>query len=190
MSHLPADAHAVVTALKMEPHPEGGWYRRWYESKEMWTAPAVADDAGPEAWTPGSVRFCGTAIQYLLTAGNKSSLHQLKSDELWFWHAGGPLTVVVLGAEGPQETVVGPNTDAGQAYVHTVRGGQYFGAYLPDGCAWSLVSCVVVPGFDFADWRMLSKSDLTARFPSCSGIIERLAAAESELAAPVPSPAR
>ena len=76
-----------------------------------------------------------------------------------------PLVVVELLRDGAgvlqlQRTGIGPDVSAGQVLVHSVAGGSLFGAYAPRDSAWALVSCVVTPGFDFADWQMQDAATL------------------------------
>src|ERR1700735_3953284 len=69
--------------LDLSPHPEGGWFR------ETWRAARESVPAG----YPGP-RAAATGIYFLLTPGEESAWHRVRSDEVWLWHAGGPLTLV------------------------------------------------------------------------------------------------
>ncbi len=125
-----ADAAAVVAALGLAPHPEGGWYR------ETWRAAAAAGE-----------RSAGTAIIFLLDAGQTSHWHRVDATELWLFHAGAPLTLRLASGEirlGPD-----PLADRQQAIVPP---GAWQAATAGDG--WTLVGCVVVPGFDFAGFEL------------------------------------
>lgn len=175
----------VVKHYGMIPHPEGGWFVQWYASPVM-----LSKDLPSDNYAPGSVRYCSTAILYMCLVGGRSALHKISADEMWMWHSGCPLTVVELipperpGADaGVKKTKLGPDFAAGQTFVHTVKAGTYFGAYctpddLPGSSAlYSLVTCVVSPGFDYRDWAMQGESALRAAFPGpiAEGEIERLA---------------
>lgn len=138
----------TAEVLDLLPHPEGGWYR------QTWAA-------GPEfapAGYPGP-RRAATAIYFLLPPGGESRWHLVRSDELWLWHAGGPLTLLLGGtgarpAQPPQPVTLGPDTASGQHPQYLVPGGCWQAA-RPAGAAEVLVSCVVAPGFDFADFTVL-----------------------------------
>jgi hypothetical protein len=136
----------LVERLGLVAHPEGGWYR------ETWRAPAEFTPPG----YPGP-RAAATAIHFLLHPGERSRWHVVRSDELWLWHQGGPL-ILRLGGTGnrPQETVdelvLGPVGAPGAAPMRRVPGGTWQSALPTTEPA--LVSCVVSPGFDFADFRM------------------------------------
>ena len=91
------------------------------------------------------------AIYFLLCPGERSAWHVVRSDELWLWHAGGPLTLRLGGSgaapdEGAAITLGGDVAD-GQQPQAMVPGGTWQSA-LPAGRAPALVSCVVSPGFD------------------------------------------
>lgn len=133
--------------LDLDPHPEGGWYR------ETWRSDIALH---PEGY-PGP-RPAATAIYFLLDAGEESRWHQVRSDEIWLWHSGGPLTLRLGGAgDVPDEIAaveftLGPDVAAGHSPQLVVPGGVWQAA-VPAQAEAVLVSCVVAPGFDFADFR-------------------------------------
>jgi len=130
-------AAAIIAWLALAPHPEGGWYR------ETWR-----DDAGPDG------RHRGTAILFLLEAGQRSHWHRVDAAELWFWHAGTPLWLGLAASDaGPvSATALGPDVLSGQSPQALVPAGHWQSAEARDG--WTLVSCTVVPGFDFAGFEL------------------------------------
>lgn len=151
---------SLVARLGLTPHPEGGFYKETYRSAET---------------IPGRERSACTAIFYLLPAGAFSALHRIKSDELWFFHAGGPLVVAELAPDGStRETTLGTGLSEGQTPQHRVPAGRWFGAYPAPGTEWTLVSCTVSPGFDFADFELGRRGELLAAFPSARALVERL----------------
>ncbi len=130
------EARAIIERLGLAAHPEGGWYR------ETWRAPAVQDGRSP-----------GTAILFLLEAGQRSHWHRVDADELWLWHAGSPLQLLIEGTDGVvTRTTLGSEVLAGQAPQARVPAGAWQATEAPHG--WGLVSCVVVPGFDFAGFEL------------------------------------
>jgi predicted cupin superfamily sugar epimerase len=138
-----ADAAALIDRLRLEPHPEGGFYREVHRS----AATVAPGDGRPQ-------RAAITAIYYLLVAGTHSRWHRVRSDELWCFHAGDPLELFVApdSLSDVATTVLGPLDSPGQL-VCAVPGGHWQAA-RPVG-RHALVSCVVGPGFDFADFEML-----------------------------------
>ncbi|MBW8486215.1 cupin domain-containing protein, partial [Actinomadura parmotrematis] len=138
---------ATAELLDLLPHPEGGWYR------ETWRAGPASTPAG----YPGE-RAAATGIYFLLPPGEESIWHAVRSDEVWLWHAGGPLTLL-LGGDGDRPdtadaVALGPDLAAGQVPQQVVPAGHWQAA-RPAGDREVLVSCVVAPGFDFADFRAL-----------------------------------
>jgi hypothetical protein len=137
----------LAEQLDLAPHPEGGWYR------ETWRSPV---SLRPEGY--GGQRSAATAIYFLLQPGERSRWHVVRSDELWLWHGGGPVALQLGGAGGEPATgtdiVLGADLAAGQQPQAVVPGGVWQRA-APADEAPALVSCVVVPGFDCADFRAL-----------------------------------
>jgi predicted cupin superfamily sugar epimerase len=129
--------------LDLQPHPEGGWYAETYRHPD--TTETVA-----------GLRSLATAIYFLLLPGESSAWHRVASDELWFHHRGGPLRLWLGGAgEGPgdaTEHVLGSDLAAGQRPQQLVPAGHWQAARPVDDAV--LVSCVVVPGFDFTDFTL------------------------------------
>lgn len=140
------DRPALAAALDLQPHPEGGWYR------ETWAAPDTVD------LPDGRSRRTATLIWFLLPAGESSAWHRVASDEVWLAHTG-RVRLEYGGAEAVPETV-GPT---GVVVVGTdVAAGEVGQAVVPAG-VWqrtqpseedALVSCLVSPGFDFADFEL------------------------------------
>ena len=129
------DAADLIARLDLSPHPEGGWYR------QTW----VADNPG---------RPTGTAILFLLQAHEISHWHKVDATEIWFHHTGAPLTLLrAADAVGPATaTVLGPDVLNGQVAQAIVPANQWQSAQSQG--AWSLVSCTVSPGFDFAGFTL------------------------------------
>lgn len=130
-------AQDLIAELGLAPHPEGGWFR------ETWRA----------EWAPGT-RAAGTAILFLLEAGQRSHWHRVDGDELWLWHDGHPLELRIAATESSQPATIrlGPGVLDGDRPQCLVPSGQWQATEAPHG--WALVSCVVVPGFEFARFEL------------------------------------
>ena len=148
MSELPGWAEN----LDLAPHPEGGWYRETWRSDLTLGQPALP----PEYTGP---RSAGTAILFLLMPGQQSAWHTVRSAELWFHHRGSPLLLEV-GAEqdGATTHLLGSDVTAGEQPQFVVPPGHWQRA-VPRDAEPALVSCVVVPGFDFADFALGAPTD-------------------------------
>lgn len=132
----------LALRLGMEPHPEGGWFAR------TWTAT-------PTVPTPNGPRPTATLIHFLLPAGEVSAWHRVSSDEVWLWHGPGSLALQ-LGCASDEPDETGPVLRLGDGPDEA------FQALVPAG-VWQrtlpgendvLVSCLVSPGFDYADWEL------------------------------------
>ncbi len=135
-------ADALIEQLELTAHPEGGWYR------ETWRSDAVV----------ASGRAAGTAIIFLLKANEASHWHRVDAEELWIWQGGDPLELgLATGDEGPVETLtLGTDIAQGQVLQGLVPTGAWQAAKPAAGGAtgYCLVSCVVVPGFEFTGFEL------------------------------------
>ena len=158
----------LIALFKLEPHPEGGFFRETYRSEEC-----VAAAGLPGRF--GAARSFSTAIYYLLPGGVKSHIHRIRSDELWHFYLGGPLELIQISPDGAvKETVMGHEIESGQQVQCIVPAGWWFGAIPKPGSDYSFVGCTVAPGFDFADFEMGDRARLINMFPAASVEIERL----------------
>jgi uncharacterized protein len=142
-----AAAQQLIQALDLQAHPEGGFYRETWRSSL-----SIPQSALPQAYD--GARSAGTAILFLLPTGHSSRWHRVKSAELWFHQSGDPLELSIaesiesappalhLGSNNCFQAVVPPHWwQKAKPVVGTV--------------GYSLVACVVVPGFDFADFELI-----------------------------------
>ncbi len=157
-----------INQLSLLPHPEGGHYQEVYRSEG--TIPA---DALPAKY--GGARSFATSIYFMLQAGEVSHFHRIQSDELWYFHAGSALTVSVIYPDGKlEELQVGPNVEKGETLQAIVPAGTIFGSSVNTPDAYSLVGCMVAPGFDFADFELFTTSQLLAEYPQHEAVIRKL----------------
>lgn len=165
-SHPPTAAE-LITHLKLVRHPEGGWFRESYRSDE--SVPGVAL---PERF--GGSRAFSTAIYFLLESGDISAMHRIKSDEIWHFYAGSTLLIhTILPGGSYQLHRLGGDLAAGDQYQVVVPAGHWFGAE-PAGEGFTLAGCTVSPGFDFADFEMADRRDLSGIYPEHTELIGRL----------------
>jgi len=133
------EADALIAALDLSPHPEGGWYRQTF-----------ADAAGPDG------RARSTAILFVLKAGEVSRWHRVDAVEIWHWHGGGaielsiaepgqPRTVLRLGGD-----VAAGETPQGIVPAHAWQMARPLGDY-------GLVGCTVTPGFRFEGFELAAE---------------------------------
>ena len=158
----------MAVSLGLEPHPEGGYYLETYRAAQT-------------LQTPRGERPASTAIVFLVTAESVSRLHRLTSDELWVYQGGLPLEILTIAPDGAlQRRVLGDLEGEGLLPQALVPAGSWQGArlaggpHLPARYAWALVSCVVSPGFDFADFEVGERAALLAEYPQHGEIIDQL----------------
>ncbi len=161
------NAEYWIEKLKLEAHPEGGYFRQTYKSDLLIERGALPGFAG--------ARAASTAIYFLLEGKNFSAYHRLRSDEVWHFYAGSPLVVHVIEPAGSySSTLLGSDPEAGQTFQAVVRAGCWFASHVADWESWALVGCTVAPGFEFADFEMGKREELSAQYPQHREIIERL----------------
>ena len=129
--------HAVIASLGMRPHPEGGWF------VETWRASA-----------PAGERPSGSAILYLLAAGDRSHWHRVDAAEVWQWSGGEALELRVWAEGDPTVTVhrLGPAITGADVAQAVVPAGAWQSAE-PLG-AWTLVGCIVTPAFEYTGFEL------------------------------------
>ncbi|CCW65346.1 unnamed protein product [Phytomonas sp. EM1] len=213
------DAQYWISHLKLQPHPEGGFFREVSVSNYI-----VANQHNKH-------RFAYTTIYFMITGKSPSHFHRLCSDEMWAWHAGDPLEVHVIyqneddddlitlqegntavevpkldpehmpantsfipphvqgrreacAKEGSNDAYrryrcvkIGPRVERGECLQYTVPAGAIFGSVLAPGgeAGYSLLSCVVSPGFDYRDFELFTQEQLMVLCPQHEEIIRKLA---------------
>jgi predicted cupin superfamily sugar epimerase len=163
---LVADAGALITALDLEPHTEGGFYRRTFQSDRH---AVIETDNGP--------RYLMTSIYYLLT--NESPIghfHLNQSDIVHYYHLGDAIQYSLIFPDGTLKTVMmGNDIIAGQKLQLHVPGGVWKASRLMDGLSgYGLISEAVSPGFDYADMALGDRRELSEQFPEHSQLIGAL----------------
>lgn len=136
-------AAELIQLLALQPHPEGGHYRRVFCSEETLTRP------------DGTTRPALTSIHFLLAEGEVSRWHRVLSDEAWHFHEGSPLELFLMPPEGGpvSRLLLGP-ADGETSPLRVVPAGWWQAARGLGG--FTLAGCSVGPGFDFADFTLLA----------------------------------
>jgi len=156
-------AAELIQKLGLKPHPEGGFYAETFRAAPL---PLELPERG--------VRAASTAIYFLLEAGNFSAFHSVSSDEVWHHYLGDPVELHMLDdTRGHTAIRLGSALLAGETPQFVVPAGVLQAARLPAG-SFALCGCTVAPGFDFADFSMPPRAELTRRFPAARSIVEAL----------------
>ncbi len=130
-------AETLIRTLQLSPHPEGGWYREIFRS---------ARTVQPMDGRPARAGL--TSIDFLLTRGQQSAWHRVRSDEAWHWLEGGPLRLWLLP---PSLGELGEVTLHAAGERRHVVPADWWQAAEPLG-DFAYVGASVGPGFDFADF--------------------------------------
>ncbi len=149
----------LINELGLQAHPEGGYYKETYRAAQT---------------LEGKDRQLLTSIYFLLTSENVSKFHRIKSDELWYFHAGSPLIVHTLSERGHEQHHLGLDLSKGQQPFLWIPKDTIFGSTILNDEGYALVSCAVAPGFDFRDFELFTAEQLLLKFAAHSEIIERL----------------
>lgn len=155
-------ADYFIQKLDMTPHIEGGYYKECLLS----TDPVQKEDI--------SSKTLWSSIYFLLQTGEVSHFHRLKSDEIWYFHSGMPLTIYMISPEG--ELIckqLGLNISKGESPQVLVPKGYIFGSALNED-GYSLVGCMVAPSFSYEDFELFERTELLEHYPQHEDVIKKL----------------
>lgn len=150
------DVQRLITDFRLQPHPEGGWYRETYRSAERVTT------------SRGTTRSAATSIYFLLAYGAFSAFHKLASDETWHFYRGDPVTLELIEPSGTHRRCV---LGEGNELQYTIPAGVHFAAHVDAVDGFALLGCDVAPGFEFADFHLTTRSMLAAAYPQFGPLI-------------------
>ncbi len=161
-------AQDYIQKLGLLPHPEGGFFKEIYRADGIISQPNL-----PMRYSGG--RSYSTSIFYLLEGNDFSSLHRLDSDEQWFHIDGAALTIHSIAPDGTYtKHPIGKDLTNGEVPYAVVKQGCWFGGTVDNKDSFSLVGCVVAPGFDFDDFELANRTVLEQIFPQHQALIRRL----------------
>jgi len=158
-----------IQHLNLQPHPEGGFYKETYRSSIE-----IDQKILPFGYSGG--RKLTTSIYYLLRSGEISRLHRLKSDELWYYHFGSSLRIVMIDQDGKKHSkILGAKLQKAEQLQVLIPAGTIFGAEVIERNSFGLIGCMVSPGFEFDDFEICVKDELLQVFPRHSEVIMKFA---------------
>ena len=160
------DAHYWIEKLNLQQHPEGGFFAETYRSRER-----LHESKLPDRYD--SSRVFSTSIYFLLTTDSVSNFHRLNSDEIWHFHTGGSAKVHFIDKAGNHTAHwVGADFEAGQRFQLTIPKGTWFAAEVMEG-EFILLGCTVAPGFEFEDFELADRTELSSVYPQHLTLIEQ-----------------
>lgn len=151
-------AEKLINLLNLKPLPEeGGFYRETYRAK------------------PNSDgRSHSTAIYYLITPDSFSALHRVPQDEVFHFYAGDPVEMIQITEAGVlSRLVIGRDFEKGEVPQVVVNGSTWQGTKLLGNGKWALLGCTVAPGFEFTDFEVKDRNDLSKMFPRHASEVAR-----------------
>lgn len=159
----------IINFFDMKPLPwEGGFY------VETYRCPEKIEQAKLPARYNGDRSF-STAILYLLTPDTISAMHRVKSDEIFHFYLGDPITMLQLHPDGSSEIItLGQDILKGQLIQAVVPHGSWQGCFLNKGGKFALMGTTVAPGFDFADLELADRDELLKQYPNQHNLIIQL----------------
>lgn len=162
------NADYYIENLNLQKHPEGGYFKETYRSKQKISA------SDNDVSFPGNRNY-STAIYFLLNGHQHSKLHRILSDELWHFHAGSSATIHIIHPDSLYEArYLGSDLQKGQQFQQIVPAQSWFGVTVDNQDSFLLASCTVSPGFDFRDFEIADSYQLKQAFPEHADIIDRL----------------
>jgi len=154
----------LVKKLELQPHPEGGFYKETYRSQEKINLDGALGIQGERNYS--------TAIYFLLIRDSFSAWHKIKQDETWHFYEGSPVRVHSISPAGEYHHFdLGPEFDSKQEPQYIVPGGSWFASETLG--EYSLVGCTVAPGFDFQDFELANRKELSLLFPAHQPLIQK-----------------
>ncbi len=152
--------------LQLSSHVEGGSYKEIYRSALILPQVSLTTQHNGD-------RNAMTSIYFLLEYGEFSAFHRIASDELWHHYDGGDLCIYEIDINGIITRHLLGNSPNAAPFV-AIQAGSWFGSRVETLGGFTLCGCTVSPGFDFADFELADREQLTALYPAHSAIISEL----------------
>lgn len=156
----------IIKKFNLQKHPEGGYYSEIFRSEE-----SISNNCLPDRYD--SNRFFYTSIYFLLAKNDISHFHILQSDEIWYYHLGSSIELHIIDEKGNYSRQILGVTKKSHVPSLLVKKNSWFAANLIDNNSFGLVSCVVIPGFEFTDFKLGNREFLLNQFPQHKKIIKR-----------------
>lgn len=157
-----------IKKLNLLEHPEGGYFKEVYRSDGI-----ISKNCLPDKYK--DQRNYATSIYFLLGHGDISAFHRLTSDELWYYHSGESLSIYIIDQKGELSIKkLGFHIEEGEKLQIVIPAGSVFGAKVNSNENYTLMGCVVAPGFDFNDFELMERKNLLDMFPQHENIIKML----------------
>lgn len=159
------DLSEIIKKLNLIPLPEeGGLFNETFRSR--YTVKVEYDGKVVE-------RKAGTCIYYLVTPDDFSAMHKVQGEEIFHFYLGDPVEMVQLTENGSKKIIIGNNLSEGELPQVVVPAGVWQGTRLCEGGKFALLGCTVSPGFEYEDFTIAGREELTKLYPQCAKEIEQ-----------------
>lgn len=157
-----------VQKLQLTTHVEGGSFKEVYRSSLILYHPQLQPEFSGD-------RNVSTSIYFLLEHEQFSAFHRIASDELWHFYFGDPLIIYEIEQNGNlKEHLLGNNPENNESFQCVIKAGNWFASRPAQGSEYSLAGCTVSPGFDFDDFQLAERKQLSETFPRHAPLIHSL----------------
>ncbi|PKN73198.1 MAG: hypothetical protein CVU50_04155 [Candidatus Cloacimonetes bacterium HGW-Cloacimonetes-3] len=155
------DYREYIEKLNLQPHPEGGYYRR------NWQSAFIADVKDASGKTTHTKRAAGSSILYLLPSTELCAWHRVACEEMWHHYSGSPLRIIQISTKkGWESFILGSNILAGEIPQLVIPPKTWFAAEVIDPDSYSFCGCSLWPAFTYADFELAEGNRLIDEFPS------------------------
>jgi predicted cupin superfamily sugar epimerase len=165
------DAKTIIKELGLKPLPiEGGYYAETHSSRVVIPKKLLGSDYSGD-------RALSSAIYYMLTPENYSTIHRLPGTEIYHLYLGGPVETTLIYEDGTGEIItIGNDIENGQRPQLVVPGGTWQGSELALGSelGFALLGTTMAPGFNIDDFEKGDRAKLKKLFPNFAEEITRL----------------
>jgi len=153
----------IIEELKLEPLPiEGGYFRQTYTCEEI-----LKPEQLPIRYKQN--HSFGTVIYYMLEKNRfpVSMLHKLKTDEIYHFYLGDPVTILLLFPElSSQHITMGSDILCGQKVQVLVPKDTWQAVILEPGSCFALMGTSMAPGYIYEDITFALREELLLQYPS------------------------
>lgn len=165
-----------IQKLHLMQHPhECGYFRETYRSSIVVYTNSDPNSGSTCLNNNNNARSTCTIIYFLLDGFQISPFHKVKNDEIWNFYTGSSVNIFMIDNDGNLlKIILGDDLDNNEYLQYVIAGNTWFAVELTNKNSYSLMNCIVSPGFDYGDFELGKKNDLLNKFPQHSKLITRM----------------
>ena len=163
------DYRSFIERLNLLPHPEGGYYRR------NWQSVLQAETIDTNGEILHALRSIGSSILYLLPSQQVSIWHKMACDEMWHFYHGSSLRLHLLSTgSGYSNFNLGLDLEHNELPQFIIPRGTWFCAEVVEEGSFTFCGCTLWPSFSYADYELAEREQLLHEFPAHKDLINRI----------------